>query len=117
MTTQHTLRLRRRSAAIGSALGIGAAALISVAAAPAAHADLACRVDRTLDTATFTCPDDGHWYAAVVQCLGTRQVGDGVQTPTYIVGDSPRPNIPMTIECTGEGKRGVVLNLWTDGPF
>ncbi|WP_067691728.1 hypothetical protein [Nocardia jejuensis] len=108
-------RPHRRSTAIGSALGMGAAALV-VVTAPASHAEGPCRIDRTLDTATFTCPEDT-WYAAVVQCLGTRKVGNGAQSPTYIVGDSPRPMIPMTIECNGEGKQGIVLNTWTDGPF
>ncbi|MVU77931.1 hypothetical protein GPX89_11825 [Nocardia sp. ET3-3] len=116
MTDHHHLHPRRRSLALGSALGIGAAGLISLSAAPAAHADQVCRIDRTLDTATFTCPADT-WYAAVVECLGTRQVGSGYQSPTYIVGDSPRPLIPMTIECKGDGKNGIVLNAWTDGPF
>ncbi|MEC3953388.1 hypothetical protein VMT65_10130 [Nocardia sp. CDC153] len=116
MTNHHHLHPRRRSLALGSALGIGAAGLISLSAAPAAHADSVCQIDRTLDTATFTCPENA-WYAAVVECLGTRQVGSGYQSPTYIVGDSPRPLIPMTIECKGEGKNGIVLNAWTDGPF
>ncbi|UGT43115.1 hypothetical protein LTV02_06915 [Nocardia yamanashiensis] len=112
------LHLRRRSVALGSAFGIGAAALVAVAAPSAqAAAGAACRMDRTLDTVTYTCPDDGHWYAAVVQCLGTRKVGNGQQTPFYIVGDSPRPMMPMTIECTGDGKQGVVFNSWTEGPF
>ncbi|WP_330179926.1 hypothetical protein OHB26_26320 [Nocardia sp. NBC_01503] len=110
MNQQH-----RRSIGLGSALSLGAAALVSIAA-PAAHADAPCRIDRTLDTATYTCPE-GMWYAAVVECLGTRQVGNGFQSPTYIVGDSPRPLIPMTIECNGDGKRGIVLNAYTDGPF
>ncbi|WP_327145703.1 hypothetical protein [Nocardia sp. NBC_01327] len=106
----------RRSLAVGSALGLGAAALVTIAT-PASQAEEACRIDRTLDTATYTCPADGHWYAAVVQCLGTRQVGNGQQAPTYIVGDSPRPLMPMTIECTGDGRKGIVLNAYTDGPF
>lgn len=116
MTQHDHLHPRRRTLAIGSALSIGAAGLIAVTGAPAAHADNVCRIDKTLDTATFTCPENA-WYAAVVQCLGTRQVGSGFQSPTYIVGDSPRPLIPMTIECNGEGKKGIVLNAWTDGPF
>ncbi|MEV6769086.1 hypothetical protein AB0N05_10725 [Nocardia sp. NPDC051030] len=108
-------RPHRRSLGIGSVLGMGAAALV-VVAAPASHADNVCNIERTLDTATFFCPENA-WYAAVVECLGTRQVGHGVQSPTYIVGDSPRPLIPMTIECNGDGKKGIVLNAWTDGPF
>ncbi|MFF2550926.1 hypothetical protein ACFVUS_07985 [Nocardia sp. NPDC058058] len=104
-----------RTLATGSALSLGAAALVTLGA-PATQADAPCRIDRTLDTATYTCPE-GMWYAAVVECLGTRQVGRGFQSPTYIVGDSPRPMIPMTIECNGEGKQGIVLNAYTDGPF
>ncbi|MFJ4655487.1 hypothetical protein ACIP5Y_29770 [Nocardia sp. NPDC088792] len=110
------LHLRRRSAAIGAALGLGATALVFVTGAPSAGAADACRIDRTLDTATFTCPADT-WYAAVVQCLGTRQVGTGTQMPTYIIGDSPRPLIPMTLECNGDGRKGIVLNAYLDGPF
>ncbi|WP_405493627.1 hypothetical protein [Nocardia sp. NBC_00511] len=113
--TNH-LHPRSRSFAIVSALGIGATTLISLAGAPAAHADQVCRIDRTLDTATFTCPADT-WYAAVVECVGARKLGNGYQSPTYIVGDSPRPLMPMTIECTGDGKQGYVLNAYTDGPF
>ncbi|MBL1076599.1 hypothetical protein JK358_19560 [Nocardia sp. 2] len=109
------LHPRHRFLTLSSALCLGAAPFV-VVAAPTAAADTACRIDRTLDTATYTCPE-GAWYAAVVQCLGTRKVGNGMQSPTYIVGDSPRPHIPMTIECTGDGKTGVVLNAWTEGPF
>ncbi|QLY29023.1 hypothetical protein [Nocardia huaxiensis] len=111
------LHPRHRFLTLSSALCLGAAPLVAVAAPAASASPVGCRIDRTLDTATYTCPE-GEWYAAVVQCLGTRKLGiNGVQSPTYIVGDSPRPLIPMTIECTGDGKTGVVLNAWTEGPF
>ncbi|MGV9415469.1 hypothetical protein ACWDOP_36705 [Nocardia sp. NPDC003693] len=116
------LRPQHRLHAVAAALGLGAAALVgpalAVVTAPAARANpQPCRIDRGLDTATFTCPDDGNWYAAVVRCAGSRQVGHGAQSPTYIVGDAVRPLVPTTIECNGAGKTGVVLETWTDGPF
>lgn len=110
------LRPHHRFPAVVSALGFGAAALV-VVAAPSAQADQPCRIDRGVDTATFTCPDNGNWYAAVVRCVGNRAVGQGSQAPTYIVGDALRPLVPTTIECNGDGKQGVVLDTWTDGPF
>ncbi|GAB4585339.1 hypothetical protein [Nocardia sp. IFM 10818] len=111
-------RLRHRVAAVGSAVGLSAVGLVAVAAPSQAftHGE-GCRIDRTLDTATFFCTDTENWYAAVVRCAGYRQVGRGVQQPTYIVGDSIRPFIPLTVECTGQGRQGIVLDYWLDGPF
>lgn len=110
------LRLRRRMLSIGSALCLAGAALVAVAA-PASAAGAGCAVDRTaVDTVTFTCPDDG-WYVGIVRCLGYRTVGNGVQSPTFNVSNSARPFIPMELTCTGDHKKGVALDTWTDGPF
>ncbi|MFI6866338.1 hypothetical protein [Nocardia sp. NPDC050406] len=110
------LRLRRRMLSVGSALCLSGAALVAVAA-PASAAPAGCAVERPApDTVTFICPENG-WYVGIVRCLGYRNVGRGVQSPTFNVSDSPRPLIPMSLTCTGDNKKGIALDTWTDGPF
>ncbi|MBF6180962.1 Uncharacterised protein [Nocardia otitidiscaviarum] len=108
------LRPHRRTLSIGSAVLLTAAGLAAMAA-PASAAGVGCRIDRpSIDSVTFTCPDDV-WYVGIVRCLGSRAVGHGQQAPTFIVSDSARPFAPMTLTCNGESKRGIALDAWTDG--
>ncbi|MBL1075230.1 hypothetical protein JK358_12585 [Nocardia sp. 2] len=89
------------------------AAGVVAAAGTSSAAPQDCRIDRTWDSATFTCPDDGTWYSGNVRCLGWYLPDGPWQAPIFTTGYYLTP-WGNTVSCNGPGlaQKGILLDAW-----